>query len=90
MDLEIKEEPNDTLIVKLLGITDLVVYFDNAQAQFASEGALLPTGALVMVNSRRSVHSQEPESQKRLTEAACQWTADKLGLDITDVAVQDS
>ena len=77
--IEIREEANDSLLVKLLGISSVSVYFDDMEF---GGGTLEPT-SVVFKFSEEKYLDREPTDEQRL--AARQWVARKTGVDFSKV-----
>ena len=81
MSVQIPEESNDQLLVNLLGISSISVFFDDMEF---GGGVIKPTDASIQLSEEKYA-TVEPTSDQQF--AARQWTAGKLGIDISKVEI---
>lgn len=76
MAIAISREPNDTLLVKLLGVQHVALYFNDLDTNFPDQRK--PSAADVLVS--REVSADE-------SEAVRSWASRKLGVDYDMITV---
>jgi hypothetical protein len=85
MALSIPQESNDDLVVKLLGIANVGVYYDDMTfTTDETEVTLKPTSAVVTL-SEDVYGGVEPTDDQKF--AVRQWVARKTGVDAGDVQI---
>lgn len=78
MAVTIEQEPNDLLLVKLLGIKHVSVYFNDLDTNFPA--ARVPSAVDVFTDTDRDTSPAEDE-------AVIGWAARKFGVDPDDVVL---
>lgn len=86
MPLEIPQESNDELLVKVLGIATVTVHYDDMEfaANNYSDQVLKPTSAVVTL-SDVVYDTNEPTADQQ--HAVRTWVAQKTGVDVNYVEI---
>lgn len=90
MHMEIDQEPNDLAVAKLFGVASLVVYYDNLAGAWAAGDSVYPSVATVLCDPKKVLQAADAPSQEKIREFVRGWAADKLGIDIADVSVEEN